>query len=297
MISDNPTKTRGIEKAWRREINKRFRVFTRTVIEELRRVNKLTVNAFDVDPVQLRAYIAYFQTQIDLLLVGKWQDPYQLRAYELSISRAMGSLRRSGARMNITGKDRRLAAKIESFTATSALGISPLDITRFPIHQETLEFLFTRSFESLEGFTNTMGRQVRQLLFDGVEQGLGIREVERQIKKRVNVGQSRARLIAQTETIQAYQRGTINQAALAQEALGEEVMIRWLARRTRVRPLHLGFHGEMMTQKQARKNMSISPYRCRCALVATIKESDTPEKTAKFKSERKQLEALTPQSV
>jgi SPP1 gp7 family putative phage head morphogenesis protein len=295
MISDNPTKTRGIEKAWRREINKRWRQFTREVIAELKRVNQITVNAFDVDPIQLRAYIAFFQQKINELLNGDWQNTYQLRAYELAIDRAMQSLRASGARTAITRTDRELAARIESFTATSSLGISAVDVARFPIHQEALSFLFTRSFESLEGFNSTMSRQVRQILFDSVEQGLGVAETVRLVKERIAVSRSRARLIAQTETIQAYQRGTINQAQLAQEQLGETVKLRWLTRRdAKVRPLHVGFHGQIMTQKEARRNIAISPYNCRCALSAIIKESDTPEKTAKFKKEKRQLEALTP---
>ncbi len=295
MISDNPTKTRGIEKAWRREIATRWGEFQRVVLRELRRVNQLTVNAFEADPPQLRAYIAFFQQQIDLLLLGDWQEKYQLRAYELAIARAMSELRLSGASLRITDADRALAASIQSFTATSTLGITALDVSRFPIHQETLEFLFTRSFESLEGFTNTMSRQVRQLLFDGVEQGKGIREITREIKERIAVSQSRARLIAQTETIQAFQRGTINQAQIASEALGEPVLLRWITRRdSRVRPLHVDFHGKIMTQKQSRRNIAISPYNCRCALLTTIKESDTPKKTAKFKQQRAELQALTP---
>ena len=295
MISDNPTKTRGIEKAWRREINTRWNEFTRITLRELRRLNQLTVNAFDVDPIQLRAYIAFFQQQITLLLLGDWQEKYQLRAYELAISRAMSELRRSGARLTITDADRALAASIQSFTATSSLGITSLDITRFPIHQETLEFLFTRSFESLEGFTTTMSRQVRQVLFDGVEQGLGIRELTAQVKERIGVSRSRARLIAQTETIQAFQRGTINQAQLAEQALGEPIKLRWVTRRdSNVRPLHVSFHGKVMTQEQSRKNIAISPYNCRCALLTIIKESDTPEETSIFKKERLELEALTP---
>jgi len=293
-ISTNPTKTRGIEKAWRKEIKSRWGLFTRTVMAELTRINQITVNAFDVDPVQLRAYIAFSQQQIELLLLGDWQNKYQLRSYELAIDRAMSELRRSGAMLDVTGSDRALAAQIQSFTATSALGITAVDVSRFPIHQATLEFLFTRSFESLNGYTSTMARQVRQILFDGVEQGMGVREVARLIRDRIGVGQSGARLIAQTETIQAFQRGSINQAQTASQFLGEEVGLRWITRRdSKVRPLHVGFHGKIMNQEQARVNISISPYNCRCAVLNVIKESDTPEKDLLFKKQRKELEKLT----
>lgn len=294
-ISTNPTKTRGIEKAWLREINRRWVQFTREVIAELRQLNHLTVNAFDADPAQLRAYIAFFQQQIDELLVGTWQDKYQQRAYTLAIERAMAALRSQGASTGISAADRAMAATIQTFTAVPSLGISAIDLARFPIHQETLGFLFTRSFEALEGLTADMARQVRIILFNGVEQGLGIDELVRQIKDRISVSRSRAKLIARTETIQAYQRGTINQVQLASEFLDEEVKVRWLTvRDSKVRHLHAKWHGKIMNQTDARKNISISPWNCRCGLAPVITEADTEAKRIKFESERKQLEALTP---
>jgi len=343
-ISNNPTKTRGIEKAWRREINKRWATFTRDTIRELRAVGGFTVNnspgynhinvsdklkqinalhatpvknmqevneidlkirsimdecetimvnAFEADPSQLRAYIAFFQEKIDELLLGTWQEKYQRRAYNLAITRANAALRRQGARLKITTADRALAARIQTFTATASLGITAIDLAAFPLHQETLEFLFTRSFEALEGLTVDLARQVRIILFNGVEQGLGIAELTRQIRDRINVSRSRARLIAQTEIIQAFQRGTINQSQLASEFIGEEVKLRWDTRRdSRVRPLHVEFHGQIMTQAEARKKINISPFRCRCGLSPIIMEADTPELRSQLAEERRQLIAL-----
>ena len=88
-ISDNPTKTRGIEKAWNREINKRFLEFRKSVIAELRALNQLTVNQFDANPDQLRAYMLFFQRELDNLIVGDWQEIYQQRSYQLAIDRSV----------------------------------------------------------------------------------------------------------------------------------------------------------------------------------------------------------------
>lgn len=297
MISTNPTKTRGIEKAWLKEVNRRFTSFNRTVIAALRILDNpaLTVNAFDVDPIQLRAYIAFFQLEIDELILGSWQERYQHRAYQLAINRATAALQAQGFRTTITEADILAGRSIGSFTDIPSLGLSALDVAALPIHQETLEFLFTRSFESLEGLTATMARDVRTILFNGVEQGQGVNELIRQINERVKVGRSRASLIARTETIQAYQRGTINQVQLASEFLDEPVKVRWLTvRDSKVRHLHAKWHGKVMTQENARKNISISPWNCRCGLAPVIKEADTEVKRMKFADERKQLEALTP---
>lgn len=293
-ISDNPTKTRGIEKAWRREINRRWARFTREVIAELNQVNRLTVNSFDADAGQLRAYMAFFQQKIDELIVGDWQEQYQRRSYNLAIQRAMAQLRRQGASTAISEIDRQLSATIGTFTATPSLGISALELSTFPIHQETLEFLFTRSFEALEGLTVDMARQVRVILFNGAEQGIGIRELTRQIRDRINVSKSRAQLIAQTETIQAFQRGTINQAEMASDFLDEPVRLRWDTRRdSKVRPLHVQFHGQIMEQAEARKKINISPFNCRCGLSPIIEESDTEADRARLKAEREQLISLS----
>jgi len=291
-ISDNPTKTRGIEKAWNREINKRFLAFRKSVIGELKRINQLTVNEFNVDPDQLRAYMIFFQRELDTFIVGDWQEQYQRRSYELAIERTNQELKRQGVALTSLEEGAALTALELSAVIASFDSIAPNLFN--PVHQEALSFLFTRSFEALSGMSQEMARTVRTILFNGAQQGIGINELARQINDRINVGRSRARLIAQTETIQAFQRGTINQAALAGEFLGEEVGLRWLTRRdNKVRHLHAGWHGKVFTKENAFKNINISPWNCRCGLSPVIEEADTQKKRDKFTKERKQLRNLT----
>lgn len=341
-ISTNPTKTRGIEKAWRREINRRWARFTRDVIKELRVVGGFSVNvvigkprfnvdsvtskmkqvdvlfandeadkaraimdkvdlmisnAFEADPDQLRAYIAFFQRKIDELLVGDWQEKYQQRSYELAVNRFIQEIKRQESLKNddVGMFNNSMINNQRSFFGIiiEAFGKAKDFLTR-PVHQDELNFLFTRSFEALEGLTDDMARQIRIILFNGAQQGIGIDELTIQIKKRIGVSKTRARLIAQTETIQAFQRGTINQAKLTSEVLGEDVGLRWLTvRDVKVRHIHVGFHGQMMSQKEASRNINISPFNCRCGLSPVIEESDTEAKRVKFSKERSKLRALT----
>lgn len=299
-ISDNPTKTRGIEKAWNREINKRFSEFRRLVIGELRALNQLTVNQFNANPDQLRAYMLFFQQELNRLIVGDWQEKYQSRSYELAIDRFIQELKRQEPlkRDNNSG----LIGNAMTHNQQSFLGLiigafgNIRDFLFNPVHQEALDFLFTRSFESLSGFSQEMARNVRIILVNGAEQGLGINEIAKQINERINVGKSRAKLIAQTETIQAFQRGSINQARITSETLGEEVGLRWLTvRDNKVRRLHAGWHGEVFSRKEAFRNINISPWNCRCGLAPVIEEADTEAKRVKFSKERKQLRDLTNQ--
>lgn len=297
-ISDNPTKTRGIEKAWNREINKRFSEFQKSVIGNLRDLSQLTVNQFNANPDQLRAYMLFFQRELDRLIVGDWQEKYQQRSYELAIDRFMQELKRQEPlkkdnNPNLIGNA--MTHNQGGFLGTiiSAFG-RVRDFLFNPVHQEALDFLFTRSFEALSGFSQEMARNVRIILVNGAEQGLGINEIARQINDRIGVGKSRAKLIAQTETIQAFQRGSINQARLTSEALGEEVGLRWLTvRDVKVRHLHAGWHGKVFTKENAFKNINISPWNCRCGLAPVIEEADTEAKRVKFSKERKQLRDLT----
>lgn len=290
-ISDNPTKTRGIEKAWNREISKRFSEFNRSVIRELRALNQLTVNEFNVNPDQLRAYMMFFQQELDRLIVGDWQEKYQQRSYRLAIDRSVRELQRQGvsiaAQTGIGLTASELSVLTQAFTQVSTSIFNP-------VHQEALSFLFTRSFEALSGLSQEMARNVRIILFNGAQQGIGINELARQINERIGVGKSRAKLIAQTETIQAFQRGTINQANLASDFLDEDVKLRWLTvRDSKVRHLHAGWHGKVFTRENAFKNINISPWNCRCGLAPVIEEADTEVKRVKFSKERKQLRDLT----
>ena len=299
-LSTNPTKTRGIEKAWVRDINRRWARFTRETMIELRSVSNrdnIIGNALEADPEQLRAFMVFFQQKIDELLKGDWQEQYQRRAYSLAIDRSMAALRKQGASSAITKQDEELAAKIRTFTATSTLGTVGLESIILPIHQEALEFLFTRSFDALDGLTDDLRSQTRSILFDGVKEGKGIREISKEIKDRIAVSRSRAKLIAQTETTQAFQRGTIAQTELASEFTGEDIDLRWDTRRdSKVRPLHVSFHGDIMTTKEASVKINISPFNCRCALSPVIEEADTPALREQLAKEREQLRALQKKS-
>ena len=139
-----------------------------------------------------------------------------------------------------------------------------------------------------------MARTVRIILFNGAQQGIGITELAKQINDRIDVGRSRARTIARTETVQAFQRGSINQANIASEVLDEDVMLRWLTvRDNKVRHLHAGWHGQVFSRKNAFRNINISPWNCRCGLAPVIEEADTEAKRKKFSRERKILRDLT----
>ncbi len=293
-LSRNPTKTLKIEKAWRREINRRFSLLSASIQSELKRVNDqalLTNKELGFDASQLRVYMAFLESEINrLVLVSdggqNWQGEYQIQSYMRAIDQARASLISQGVDISPTVQELQQAAGLTQFTATPSLGSATLA----PIHQDALEFLFTRSYESLEGWTSAFTREVRQILFQGVQTGAGIAEVSRQIRERTKVARSRAQLIARTETIQAYQLATARESQRVSDETGEEVLIRWITRvDDRVRHLHAGWHGELMTHKEYAKRIQISPFNCRCGSAPVVAEANTKRKQEKFDEEKRIL--------
>lgn len=301
-ISSNPTKTRTIENNWLRDINRRWAAFEKSAVDQLRRLNAQEVAiepitnkgaVFDISTSQLRVYMAFLQREITRLLMvtaepPNWQATYQAQAYQRGLDNARINLAQQGASLIPTAQEVAAASELTPFTATSTLGTTIS--SGAPIHQDALEFLFTRSYEKLDGWTSAMATETRQILFDGVAQGDGIDDVVRKMVARIDVSRTRSRVIARTETIQAFQISTTNEATRASEEIGAPVLLRWLTvRDERVRHLHANWHGTLATPKQNRARINVSPWNCRCGQGPVIPEANTEKKQKKFDKERKQL--------
>lgn len=300
MTSRNPTKTNTIEKVWIRDIGRRWAEYKKSTIELLRTTNKSLVTnratPFELDPSQVRIYMTFVEQQIRRLMLGSeqspnWQSQYQLQSYQRALDATRNQLSSQGADIVRTQDEIAAGLTLRPMTATPSLGIG--SISGQPIHQDALQFLFTRSYDSLKGWTDALARETRQILIDGIEQGKGIREVTKSLTDRIDVSRSRAELIARTETIQAYQRGSVNEAKRLSEELGEEIQMRWITSRDdRVRHLHASWHGTLSTPEETFRKIQVSPWNCRCAQVATLEDSITPKKQEKFRKERQALMAI-----
>lgn len=298
-ISKNPTKTGSIEKAWLRDLSKRWRKYKQATLKLLTDQNKaLTTNAaepFAMDASQIRVYMTFIESQIRSILLGtdsapNWQARYQFMSYQRALEVTRAQLASQGAGMIRTPEEQAAGLALQPFTATPSLSTG---VITQPIHQGALQFLYTRSYESLKGWTDKLAIETRQILMDGLEQGKGIREVRRQIYDRIGVSKARSELIARTETIQAYQRSASAEAARLEEELGEPIKMRWLsAEDSRVRPLHASYHGTLVSPSKNFERISISPWNCRCSQVATLEDSITPKTEEKFRKQRERLMIL-----
>ena len=250
------------------------------------------VDVFTMSAERQRTYMRFVEDEIQRLLLAteqapNWQAQYQLDSYTRGLERTRAALVAQGADLVPTVEEQLTAAGLKPFTATPSLGGGS---TAAPIHQDALEFLYTRSYESLENWTDKLATETRQILFDGVTEGQGIDEVVRRMVDRIDVSRSRARVIASTEINQAYGRSAINEATRASEEIGKPVNLRWLSVMDgRVRHLHAKWHGVIMTPKKASENKNISPWQCRCAFAPVVPRADTAKKRVKFTEERRRM--------
>ena len=296
-ISHNPSKTLTIEKKWLREVRKKYASLQRDIRDKLKELSgPIKTNAtLGLDSSQQRTFMSWLEIRIQEVTgdspPNNWQNKYQLESYMRAIERTRQSLISQGASLELTDAERFAAQGLPVFSATPSLGSASVAAT---IHQDALEFLFTRSYTSLKGWNDAFIKEVRQITFDAVKNGDGIRETTKKIAERTKVTRSRAELIARTETIQAYQTSTINETERAAQELDEEVNLRWItALDSRVRHLHANWHGSIASPKDTNRKIGISPFNCRCAQVPVIEGiNDTPEKNAKFAEQKKQMVKL-----
>lgn len=275
-LTNNPNKTRTIEKRWNQEISVRWSRFF-AAINKLP-LSSLVINLDDEDQGEVNLFLLAFASLADQILLsgngGEWQNKYQTIAYRRSAERAANE-----AKALLTTEE---IAGIFLFSA-----IANLDI--LPANRNELNFLHGRANDKLTGWVELLKQDAKSIVHDNFGK-LSKDQIIALLKERLDVTASRARMIATTEITQASQRAVTVQAQEIEASLGEEVNVRWITvRDSRVRHLHAGWHGKVFTPKQAEINMNISPWNCRCGLKAVIKDRDPPMLQAKFTAERKIL--------
>lgn len=133
-----------------------------------------------------------------------------------------------------------------------------------PIHRDTVQRLYTRNYEELEGITSEMSRQISRELSDGFAAGQNPRDIARNITDRVNkVGKHRATVMARTEVVNAHAQSTLNryqQAGVEDVTTKTELLT---AGDDRVCAICSGYEGEVFKIKDARNMIPLHP-QCRC---------------------------------
>lgn len=263
----DPTRTTPIVKAWVRDLQTRARqlqadVFQHVVTDDVfgiaPHVNPLKMNAeknayiFKTDPEKVRAFQGWFQEKIDAGILkvdgdGKpWTAKYTQSAYKQGVVRAYTDTHADAL------KDKTAATgESKALFLQKAFGA--------PERTKKIEMIYTRSFESLKGYTAEMAAKTSRILADGIANGSSPASIAKQMKDQIaefaamgKKGKYRAMTIARTELVHAHAEGQLDSFA-EMGVHGVGVMAEWsTAGDDRVCPLCAPMEGRLYPLKEAR---------------------------------------------
>lgn len=174
-----------------------------------------------------------------------WQQTFVKRSYVKGISSADVKLREAGVDV---------APRFDNVERTIQL----------PIHQESLELLYSRNLEELKGISEAASQEMRRELAEGFARGQNPRRTATFINRRVDaVGLTRSRTLARTETIRAHAKSTISRFRQfgVTKVTGKAEFA--TAGDDRVCPICIGLEGEIFTLEEAEPVIPVHP-NCRC---------------------------------
>lgn len=314
-LSSNPTKTRRIEQAFRRENKARFTKFGKGAITALRATQRINnfkqtrkqritnVDPFVMTDDQFERYMVFLRVRAYQDIIGvnlisdansavvplqtdQWQQKYITVSYARGLDSAQAQIRSGGLATGLS-----MAELRDLFTVGTEERAAQMMVETQALHGTTVASLQRTTLTSLIQATENMLAQMRRDV--EVARSLvdpRITALVQDLAGRVSAANSTGMQIASTETIQAFQNGQINNAAIVSEQTGEEIQLRWLTRRdSKVRHLHARWHGVIMTQIEASQNINESPWNCRCGFANVPPRADTDKRQEMFDKERTRL--------
>ena len=96
-----------------------------------------------------------------------------------------------------------IMAKTRADQFLEAQGIEPSQ-TNAPADRLLAEVLVQRNIGALKGLTDDMGKDITRELTDGISKGEGVDKLTERVDEVVDIGVDRARMIARTETMYAF---------------------------------------------------------------------------------------------
>ena len=275
-LRGDPTRTAGIRRAFVAEMTRRIKSMKRLITDlivtedafgfrlKTKSPNPLSLQqrfAFETDASKVKSYKAWFKEQVDgniLQVEGDLHKPWT--------NRYVDSAYRKGAVRAYTDTHKEALAQSPDFYKGSQEQFLR-DSFAQPEMVSKLELVSTRAFENLKGITEQMSAETGRLLADGLANGLGPRQIARNIHKAMdNISRKRALVLARTETAYAHSEGQLDSF----EHLNVKtikIMAEWsTAGDDRVCPQCSPLEGTVMTIKEARGIIPRHP-NCRCAWI------------------------------
>ena len=238
-------------------------------------INSLKTNQYSYpsSPSKIAEFLDYIQQMIDakiferIIIFDNINSPYQLwsntyikSAYQRGLEKSQQDLSRMGFA-----------------TFLPEASVAAASYFALPVHIDALNTVYIRMFESLKGITSEMSGQISSILTKGIAEGRSPLELARLISNRIDkIGITRAKRLARTEIVRAYNVASINNYELLDLEISEDLMVQWwTALDERVRSKHRVWHGDILTFQQARER--IGEPNCRCAVLPYIESINSTE--------------------
>lgn len=114
-----------------------------------------------------------------------------------------------------------------------------------------LQIAYTSAYNDWRGLSDYSRQQLASTIMEGIARGANPRDVEKDIVNRVDVSESRARQIAQTEITSTLREANRKEVIEARETLGVDTIMLWMsALKPTTRPWHAAKHGTFLTPEQ-----------------------------------------------
>ena len=245
----DPSRTTSLRNAFAAEMTRRFKKIAqlvwKAIVEEdvfgLQTPQVITVQqhtpgyrafAFTQSSRKVSAFMQWIRQQVragildvrDIDQIGSgvnaaWTNKYVFDSYKRGVARARYQMRNS----NDPG-----LMKIPAFDSGRLIGSLST-----PFHLDRLGILYTRVFTELQGITSSMDADISRALAQGIADGLGPREIARNINRAITgglpgakvsyinkqgkqvsyviPGKQRAEILARTEIIRAHAQGQLQE--------------------------------------------------------------------------------------
>jgi hypothetical protein len=270
-LSNNPNKTRTIEKRWLADIARKaadLKSFMREIP-----LSSVVTNVTYEQQQEINAFMAKFEERaIGLYLSVPWQNEYQTEAYKRGIE--------------IADRDIKALLPASEIVKLPSLNAGATALISTDVHSNELSFLHERANDKLKKWLDELMQDTKSILHEQLG-FVSVDDIHQAIADRINVTTSRAEAISSTEIGQASQRSIILETEEMNKLSDELIEVSWVTvNDSHVRPLHAGWHGAIMSKEQAARNITISPWNCRCGLRPVIRERVPARKQAQLDKER-----------
>lgn len=302
-LGADPTRTTTIRKRYMADAKRRARRLSRDIREFLvdydalglgNANRQLRINVlpdvewrqyqFESDANKTRSFRKWLQTRIDQGVLevdeaGKpWMAEYIDSSYRKGVIRAYTQVHKED-----------LVEQADFYAGGKQQFLQ--DAFASPETRQKIEFLYTRSFNNMEGFTAAVSQQTGQILADGIAAGKHPRAMAREMDDSISaLTRKRALVIARSETIYAHAEGQLDSfERLGVDKLG--VQAEWsTAGDDRVCVQCLPLEGQIMTVKEARGLIPLHP-NCRCMWIPYDKDFQVVDKRQEKKRNERRKKA------